>query len=152
GPGEQVGQQQEAIAEIADFKTLLVETDVPEGRLHLIKLGSPAEIVLDAYPSRRYRGEAVEVGKRVNRSKATVVVKVKFVDTTENVLPDMSARTSFLAEKLDESQMKEAPKKVIPASALADKAGAKVVWVVDQGKLRMVPVKVGAAMGSSFEL
>jgi HlyD family secretion protein len=41
---------------IADFDTLMVETDVPEQRLHMITIGSPAEIVLDAFPSRRWRG------------------------------------------------------------------------------------------------
>jgi hypothetical protein len=28
--------------------------------------------VLDAYPSKRYRGATLEIGKRVNRAKATV--------------------------------------------------------------------------------
>ena len=39
--------------------SLVVETDVPEGRLHKIKLEGPCEIVLDAYPSRRMRGRAI---------------------------------------------------------------------------------------------
>ena len=51
--------------------SLLVETDVPEGRLHLVKKGGPCEIVLDAYPDKRFRGEVVEVSPRLNRAKAT---------------------------------------------------------------------------------
>ena len=54
--GELVGVQSNTIAEIADFNSMVVETDVPEARLYLIKPGSPCEIVLDAYPSKRYRG------------------------------------------------------------------------------------------------
>ena len=57
----------------------MVEADVPEPRLHLVKMGGPCEIVLDAYPNKRYRCEAAQLGQRVNRSKATVMVKVKFV-------------------------------------------------------------------------
>src|SRR5262249_42296301 len=91
--GELVGPQVN-IAEIADFDSQLVETDVPEARLYQIKPGTPCEIVLDAYPGKRYRGSAVEIGRRVDRAKATVKVKVKFVDPMEGVLPDMSARTS----------------------------------------------------------
>ena len=55
---------------------VVVETDVPEARLHLVKAGTPCEIVLDAYPARRYRGVTEELGKRINRAKATVVAKV----------------------------------------------------------------------------
>ena len=45
---------------------------------------------------------AVEIGKRVDRAKATVKVKVKFVDPMEGVLPDMSARMSFLSQEVSD--------------------------------------------------
>lgn len=140
------------IIEIADFRSNLVETDVPEARLHLVKVGAPCEIVLDAYPTRRYRGAAAEIGKRVNRAKATVVVKVKFTEATDGVLPEMAARVSFLAHELSAEAMKEAPKQVVPASAIATREGAKVVFVVDQDKVRLVTVTLGNAIGSGFEL
>jgi len=60
-----------SMAKIADFSSIVVETDVPEGRLHLVGKGRPCEIVLDAYPEKRWRGEVVEVSPQLNRSKAT---------------------------------------------------------------------------------
>jgi RND family efflux transporter MFP subunit len=156
--GEFVGPQPAGIAadmggvEIADFTTMMIETDVPEQRLSQVKIGGPAEIVLDAYPSKRYRGKAVEITPRVNRTKATVTVKVAFVDDRENVLPDMAARVSFLTSELDKEQLKAPPKTIVPAVALADMAGTKVVFRVDDGKVRVVPVTLGPAFGSGFEL
>lgn len=165
--GELVGPGTREVAEIADFGSLLVETDVPEGRLHLVTIGGPTEIVLDAYPEKRYRGQTVEFGQRVNRAKATVTVKVKFVDAdgtsrdssgrgshqAEGVLPDMAARVSFLSKAVDADAIKAPPKKVVPASALAERGGAKNVFVIESGKLKMMPVTVGAAVGSGgFEL
>jgi RND family efflux transporter MFP subunit len=147
--GEMVGPVTREVAEIADFKSLLVETDVPEARLHLVHIGGPCEIILDAYPDKRFRGQAVEFGQRVNRSKATVIVKVKFVDSMDGVLPDMAARVSFLSQELDAKSIKEPPKKVVPASALADRSGAKVVFAVDGGKVHMMVVKVGGPVGGS---
>ena len=137
------------VAEIVDFKSLMVETDVPETRLHLVKLGGPCEIVLDAYPNKRYRGVATELGQRVNRAKATVVVKVKFADDPENVLPEMSARVSFLSKPITDAALKEAPKRVVAAEAVVDRGGEKVVFAVDSGKLHAVPVKVGGSVGGS---
>jgi multidrug efflux pump subunit AcrA (membrane-fusion protein) len=125
---------------------------VPEARLYLIKPGSPCEISLDAYPDRRYRGATLEIGKRVDRAKATVTVKVKFIDPMEGVLPDMSARTSFLSQEVSADAIKEKPKKVVPASALADRAGGKVVFVLNEGVVKMTPVKLGPPFGGGFEL
>jgi RND family efflux transporter MFP subunit len=138
--------------EIADFSSLAVETDVPEGRLHLIKLGQPCEIQLDAFPERRLRGEVYEIVPRVNRAKATVVVKVKFVDANEGALPDMSARVSFLSSKLDEKAMKEPPKLIVPGNAVVDRGGAKVVFVLEDGRVRMAPIQLGKPFGDGFEL
>lgn len=138
--------------EIADFASLAVETDVPENRLHQVKMGQPCEIILDAFPDRRLRGEVYEVVPRVNRSKATVVVKVKFVDKSEGALPDMSARVSFLAGALDEAAMKEPPKLVVPGSAVTERNGAKVVFAVEDGRLRMMPIELGKPFGGGFEV
>lgn len=138
--------------QVADFDTLMVETDVPEQRLHMIKLGSPAEIVLDAFPSRRYRGRTEEITPQVNRSKATVIVRVAFVDEKDGVLPDMSARVSFLTKPLDPEALKQPPKVIVPSSAVAERGGGKVVFVVEDDVVRMVPVKLGPPFGRGFEL
>jgi HlyD family secretion protein len=138
--------------EIADFKSLAVETDVAEGRLHQVKAKQPTEIRLDAFPERRLRGEVYEVVPKVNRSKATVLVKVKFVDDTADILPDMSARVSFLSGELDATAVKEPPKLIVPGAAVVDRAGAKVVFVVEDGRVRMAPVELGPPFGDGFEL
>ena len=156
--GEFVGPQPAGVAidmggvQIADFSSLMVETDVPEQRLSQVKMGSPAEIVLDAFPNKRFRGKAVEVTPTVNRTKATVTVKVAFVDENEGVLPDMAARVSFLSGELDKEAMKAPPKTIVPGSALADLNGSKVVYRLESGVVRITPVTLGPAFGTGFEV
>ncbi|MBV9947396.1 MAG: efflux RND transporter periplasmic adaptor subunit [Myxococcales bacterium] len=140
------------MAKIADFDSIVVETDVPEGRLRLVRPGAPCEIVLDAYPDRRWRGEIVETGPQLNRAKASATVKVRFLDRDDSVLPEMAARVSFLDSPLDQKELAEPPKRVVPAAAVAERAGAKVVFVVDGDHVRMVPVTLGAPFGGGFEL
>ena len=96
------------IASLADFSTLQVEADVSESQVSKLKMGTPAEIILDAFPDRRYRGRVAEVRPRVDRAKATVTVKVAFVDPMTDVLPDMGAKVTFLTRELDESAQKAA--------------------------------------------
>lgn len=140
-----------AIAEIVDFDSMLVEADVPEPRLHLIKLGGPCEIVLDAYPNKRFRCETTQLGQRVNRSKATVMVKVKFLpsspDEMDGVLPEMSARVSFLAKAITDAAKDEKPKKVVSSDAIAERNGVKVLFAINEGKLHSIPVRVGQSLG-----
>jgi HlyD family secretion protein len=156
--GEMVAPQPAGIAvdmggvEVADFDTLEVETDVPEQRLSQVKIGGPCEIVLDAYPTKRFRGKAHEITPRVNRTKATVVVKVAFVDDREGVLPDLAARVSFLSSELDKAELKQPPKTIVPSDAIATLGGVKVVYVVDDGKVRATPIELGPAFGSGFEV
>jgi HlyD family secretion protein len=141
------------VVALVDFKSLLAEVDVPENRLSVVKLGGPADIVLDAYPDRHFRGEVVEFGKRVDRSKATLVVKVKFDEPMEGVLPEMSARVSFLSAPVSEEALKAPAKKVVAAAAVVDHGGQKVVFVIgDGGEVKAVPVMLGSATGSSVEL
>lgn len=156
--GEFVGPQPAGISvdmggiRIADFSTLLVETDIPEARLSQVRPGGPAEIVLDAYADRRLRGKVKEITPEVDRAKASVKVKVAFVDQPEGVLPDMSARVSFLSEELDAEAIKAPPKTIVPGSAIVERGGAKYVFVVDGETVRMTAVSLGPSFGSGFEL
>ncbi len=149
--GDVVGLERELL-QIADLSTLVVETDVPEARLGMIRVGGPCEIVLDAFPGRRFRGETAEIGRRVDRARATVTVRVRFVDPTADVLPDMAARVSFLREALSDEQMNATARVVVPADAVTTRGGAQVVFVAEDGVARMRRVRLGAQDGAGYEL
>ncbi|MSP26085.1 MAG: efflux RND transporter periplasmic adaptor subunit [Myxococcales bacterium] len=141
-----------ALVELADFASLLVEVDVPEARLGRVKPGAPCTISLDAFGSERFLGEVAELGPRLNRAKATGIVKVKFTAPPASLRPEMSARVSFLDKALDEAQLKEPDKVVVPRTALVEQAGGKAVFVLENGKVRLTPVVVGAPLGQGFVL
>jgi RND family efflux transporter MFP subunit len=137
---------------LSDFSSIVVEADVAEARLHAVRRGGPCEIVLDAYPDRRWRGEVTEVSPKLNRAKASATVKVRFLERDDTVLPEMAARISFLESPLDPAQLAEPPKTIVPESALAERAGTKIVFVLDAGRARAVPVTLGKPFAGGFEL
>jgi len=147
-----VAGPQTTLVELADFESMLIETDVPEAKLGLARRGGPCEIVLDALPSQRIRGEVVELGPRVNRAKATGLVKVKLLDPPELLRPDMSGRVSFLSAPLDPAQLKQPPKQIVPAAAIVQRHGAPAVFVLEEERVRLTTVKLGPAFGNGFEL
>lgn len=150
--GELIGPETGGAVEVADFRSLMVECDVPEGRLGLVASDGPAEIVLDAYPVERVRGVVHAIAPRVDRAKATVTVKVRFADGPGRALPDMAARVSFLAEALDPAALAQPARLFVPEAAVVEVGAERVVWRVDQGSARRTSVSLGAAMPGGFEV
>ena len=141
---------QGAVVTIADMSTLEVEADVSEASVGKVKIDQPCEIQLDALPGGRFRGSVVRMVPTVDRSKATVNVKVRFVDKDARVLPEMSAKVAFLTQETPEAE--RAPRTVVTPAALADRNGRKVVYVVREGKAVETPLQTGATYGEMLEV
>ena len=134
-----------AVVSMADMGTLEVEADVSESSLAKIKVGQPCEITLDALPDTRFRGRISRMVPAVDRAKATVMTKVQFDAIDPRILPDMSAKVSFLTQEVTAEQQK--PLVAVQADALAARGAATVLFVVREGKAAMVPVVRGIAVG-----
>ena len=118
----------------------------PNPRSPRSRSAQPAEIQLDAFPELRLLGEVSRVVPTVDRSKATLLVKVKFVERDARVLPDMSAKIAFLSRALTPEERKPVP--ALRPDAIVKRDGADVVFVVDAGgAVKPVPVKAGEKVG-----
>jgi RND family efflux transporter MFP subunit len=147
GEGVAPGFGVPGVVEVVDMTSLVVEVDVPEPRLSQITIGGPCEAILDAYSSKRFLCSVKEIVQRVNRAKATVPVRVKFEDRPQIVLPEMAARVSFLANKPDAKALAAPPLLVVPTAAIVHRTGGDVVFIYDDGEVRMTSVKLGAVSG-----
>ncbi|KWF21679.1 efflux RND transporter periplasmic adaptor subunit [Burkholderia pseudomultivorans] len=134
-----------AVVTIADMDTLEVEADVAESNIAKIRAEQPCEIQLDALPDLRFAGRVSRIVPTVDRSKATVLVKVRFVDRDDRVLPDMSAKIAFLSKPL--SAQDRRPVTAVQAGAVVERDGRSVVFVVKDDAVRAVPVTKGARIG-----
>ena len=141
-----------AVIEVMDPRSLVVEVDVPEGRLGLVRVGGPCEVVLDAFADQRNRATVSEIGRRIDRAKATVPVRVRFSEAVAGVLPEMSARVSFLTAEVSQADLSARARTVLPAAAMTARGGTQVVFTVEDGVARMHPIRVGERIGDGFEL
>lgn len=117
-----------AVVTMADMSTLEVEADVSENAIAGIRVGQPAEIQLDAFPDLRLLGSVSRIVPTVDRSKATLLVKVRFEETDERVLPDMSARIAFLSRPLAAGERTPVP--AVRPEAVVQRDGRDLVIVV----------------------
>jgi HlyD family secretion protein len=134
-----------AVVSMADMSTLEVEADVAESSLSKVTVGQPAEILLDALPDTRFRGRISRIVPTVDRAKATVMTKVKFDSIDPRILPEMSAKVSFLSQDVTAEQQK--PMVAVAADAVAQRDGRAVVFVVKDDIATAVPVTTGQKVG-----
>jgi HlyD family secretion protein len=134
-----------AVVSMADMSTLEVEADVAESSLSKVAVGQPAEILLDALPDSRFRGRISRIVPTVDRAKATVMTKVKFDAIDPRILPEMSAKVSFLSQDVTAEQQR--PMVAVATEAIVQRDGRAVVFVVKDGVAIAVPVTTGKKVG-----
>ena len=140
-----------AVVNMADMETLEVEADVAESSIGKIRVGMPTEVQLDAYPELRLLGEVSHVVPTVDRSKATLLVKVAFREKDARALPDMSAKVGFL-ERFPEANERKAVTAVRP-EAVAKRGDRSVLFVLDKdNRAKETPVKVARKLGDLLEV
>jgi RND family efflux transporter MFP subunit len=134
-----------AVVTIADMSSLQVEADVSESNLEQVKAGQPCEIQLDALPDKRFRGEVHMVIPTADRSKATVMVKVRFVDKDPRVLPEMSAKVAFLSKAVGPEEEKS--RTTIYPAAVVSRNGKSMAFVIKEGRVEEQEITTGEKLG-----
>ncbi len=146
---------QGAVVTMADMGTLEVEADVSESNLAKTKVGQPVEITLDALPQSRFKGHVAGIVPTVDRAKATVMTKIRFDKLDPRILPEMSAKVSFLSQEISDADQQ--PVLAVANTAVQKADGSAVVFrIVSQeknsAKVEAVAVKTGRTLGDLTEV
>lgn len=139
-----------AVVTIADMASLQVEADVSESNLGLVKQGQPCEVHLDAIPESRFRGIVHAIVPTVDRTKATIMVKVRLLDKPPNILPEMSAKVAFLSKAVNDDEQK--PRLAVNRSSLVSRDGQTIVFLVKGNRVEEVPLRLGREFGEMVEV
>lgn len=138
-----------SVVTIADMSSLEVEADVSESNLSRVKVGQPCEIQLDALPDQRFRGEIHMIVPTADRSKATVMVKVRFLDKDKRILPEMSAKVAFLSRPVTGEEKR--PRIALNQSAVVNRK-SQAVFLVKGNSVVETPVSLGGPIGDMVEI
>jgi RND family efflux transporter MFP subunit len=139
-----------AVVTIADMGSLQVEADVSESNLEKVRVGQPCEIQLDAFPEARFSGAIHMIVPTADRSKATVLVKVRFLNPDSRILPEMSAKVAFLQREVKGEEKK--PRTAINPAAVITRNGKSVLFLIKGERVSETPVKLGSRIGDMVEV
>jgi RND family efflux transporter MFP subunit len=141
-----------AVVTLADMTSLEVEADVSESNIQRIQPGQPCLIVLDALPADPYKGHVKKIVPTADRARATVRTKVAFDSLDARVLPEMSAKVSFLPADTRADALSTKTVLSVPKGSLTERSGQPVVYIVRQGLVYETPVTVGETYGGATEI
>ena len=137
------------VVQLYDPAALQVRVDVPLADASQVYLGQPAEVLVDVLPDRTFSGEVTHVTHLADLQKNTLEVKVRVVEPSVLLKPDMLARVRFLGSSdtlgaggNEAARAEAVPIVRVPASGVVRDA----VWVVRErkglrGLVRSVPVE-----------
>jgi RND family efflux transporter MFP subunit len=147
-PGQQAAPGT-SVATVVSLKTVYFQAQVPETTLRDIQPDQTAEVKVDAYPTRSFKGRIARIYPTGSTSSRTFSVRVDIPNEAGLLKPGMFARGQVVLERRRGV--------VIPKDALVAKGGDtskfQVFLAADGGKVaRVKDVKVGITTDVTAEI
>lgn len=118
---------------------------VPADEIEDIRPGMPVTISIDSLPGRTYVGSIATVSPLGSSIGRLFAVRVQFAGAPPEVRAGMFARGSVQIRTFANAT-------TVPTNAVVTHAGKKVVFYVDDGKAKMVPVTTGLQKDSRIQV
>ncbi len=139
-PGEMIspisaggGFTRTGICTIIDNDSLEIEVDVNEAYIQRVQSGQRVSAILDAYPNWHIPSEVIAIIPTADRQKATVRVRIGFLERDERIFRDMGVKVSFLSSDAPADQTREIQGVMIAVAALRSDESGDYVWIVRNG-------------------
>jgi cobalt-zinc-cadmium efflux system membrane fusion protein len=130
---------------ISDLSSIWIVCDVYENDLAKVRLGDTAEIILNAYPDRMFRGKVSNIGAILDPNLRTAKVRIE-VQNPGNMRLGMFARATFRGQTTEMHT-------IVPASAILHMHDRDFVYVpVPENKFRRVEVVGGDLLQDNTSL
>lgn len=132
------------IMTIAELDDIAVIVNMSEASMGTVRRGSTANVTVDAYPGRVFKGTVGRMAGGVDPDTRTVQVEVDLDNRDHALRPGMYARV----------QLSGPPRQAytVPLSALVIIGGQQFVWVIDQGQVSRRAVTIGTTYQSVVEI
>jgi HlyD family secretion protein len=134
------------VVDIVDLATVLVRVPVHERDIRLVQVGDTAVVTLDALPNRTFTGRVKHITPQADLASRTFPVKIEVLNT-----PDTAIKAGMFVRgtlRIGATQ----PAVFIPKDAVVRRASGQVVFVVEDAKARLVPIKTGRTQEGLIEV
>ncbi len=151
-PGEMIspisaggGYTRTGICTIVDMDSLEVEVDVNEAYIGRVRPGQRVTAILDAYPDWRIPAEVIAIVPTADRQKATVRVRIGFLERDERILRDMGVKVAFLGSETPAEAPQEPEGVTVSSEALRSDESGDFVWRINNDSVERRSVRVAGS-------
>ena len=151
-PGEMIspisaggGFTRTGICTIVDMDSLEIEVDVNEAYIGRVTQGQRVSATLDAYPGWQIPAEVLAIVPTADRQKATVRVRIGFLERDDRILRDMGANVAFLGSEAPAAAEQEPQGVMVSSEALQSDDTGDFVWRVSDDAVEKQSVRLGGA-------
>jgi RND family efflux transporter MFP subunit len=149
-PGEMIspvsaggGFTRTGICTIIDTDSLEIEVDVNEAYIQRVKPGQRVSAILDAYPDWRIPSEVIAIVPTADRQKATVRVRIGFLQRDDRILRDMGVKVAFLGAEINSEAPPEIQGVLISGESVRSDDEGDFVWLVRDDIVEKRRISVG---------
>jgi len=156
-PGEMVspvsaggGFTRTGICTIVDMRSLEIEVDVNESYINRVRSEQPVTAILDAYPDWQIPARVITTVPAADRQKATVLVRIAFIQLDPRILPDMGVKVTFLRDEEDAAP--ERPVALVPKAVVKTEGSQSYAFVVVGDIAERRAITTGGLDGDRIEV
>jgi RND family efflux transporter MFP subunit len=142
-PGATPGD--DPVVVVADLRVLKLEAGVSELEAGRLRVGMPAEVVVQARPGQKYRGELAAIAPEVNERNRHFRIEIRVPNAEATLLSGMYATARIVTASASEGVL-------VPREAVTTRAGARMVLKVQGDTVQAVPVTEGLNDGQRVQI
>lgn len=145
-PGDMVSAGKTAFR-VDDLSRLLVDVQISEVDINSVAVGQPVTLAFDAIQGKTYNGEITKINGVGDSTSGAVnfTVTVALTDADELVKPGMTAAVTIQVKEVKDALL-------VPNRAVRVVDGQRVVYILKDGVLTPVTVRLGATSDSMSEV
>lgn len=132
---------------VDDLSHLLVDLQISEVDINDVKIGQAVSLSFDAVQNKNYNGKVVKVNQAGDSTTGAVnfTVTVELIDKDELVRPGMTAAVTITVKEISDAL-------IVPNRAVRVVDGNRIVYVLKDGVLTKVTVRLGASSDTVSEV
>jgi RND family efflux transporter MFP subunit len=137
-----------AVVSVVDIGFVRLIANIVEKDLQRVRVGTAAEVEVDAFPGDTFRGRVARVAPVLDPATRTAQMEIEVPNGDFRLKPGMYARVRLTVATRPETL-------TVPVNALVDVDGRKGVFTVADGKVRTAkfnPVRTGIEDGQRVEI
>lgn len=130
---------------LQDLEVVKVLVEIEERHVSLVRVGSIAQVIVDAYPGKTFQAQAVRIVHALDPRSRTLGVEMEIPNRDHLLKPGMYARVELVIDRHPNTIL-------IPGEAVVTDGEKSAVFVVREGIVERRPIVTGVGEGTAIEV